>query len=125
MRIYAGRTMLRPDHSRSREHLWVILTEPSGKPATVAAVNFTSNGPAKDQTVRLAPGDHPFIGKDTVVFYAIAQILTTQELEEEVREGRSTFHVDCSEDLLQTVRDGLQASAFTPRNVKTYVAERI
>jgi hypothetical protein len=115
MKIYAGRTFMRANAPGKTPHLWIVLTEPSGNPATVAVVNLTSDAPDKDATVRLGRGDYPFIRKPTVVFYAMGQIIDASTIEDDVQAARATFHDDCSEDLLETVRQGVLASKFASR----------
>jgi hypothetical protein len=123
MKVYAGRTFVYPDGGIP--HLWIVVTEPSGNPADVAIVSLSSDRPGKDDTVKLAPGDHPFIRKPTVVFYPDTRLMPVQTIINEVTNGQASFHADCSEDLLQRVREGLLASPATPRRLKAYVRERI
>lgn len=124
MRIYAGRTFLFAHKLGGVPHLWIVVTEPAGNPAEVAVVGLSSEGPGKDMTVRLGPGDHPFIRKPTIVFYPDAHLRPVQEIVNAVRNADATFHDDCSEDLLETIRQGLLDSPFTPRRLKAYVRDR-
>lgn len=125
MKVYAGRTFMRANAPGQTPHLWIVLTEPSGDPATVAVVNLTSEAPDKDTTVRLSRGDHAFIRKPTVVFYAMGDILKVSDIEADVQAARATFHDDCSEDLLETVRQGALDSTFTRRRLKAYLKDRL
>jgi hypothetical protein len=125
MRIYAGRTFMFATRPGGIPHLWIVVTEPSGTPAEVAIVSLSSEGPGKDTTVRLSPGDHPFIWKPTIVFYPDAQLRNVQDIENDVRNAAATFHDDCSEALLETIRQGLLDSPFTPRRLKAYVRARM
>ncbi|MGH7459462.1 MAG: hypothetical protein ACREMA_00345 [Longimicrobiales bacterium] len=110
MRVYAGRTFF----LKSRGHLWIVLTEPFDDPQTIIIVNFTTNRAGADQTVVLETGDHPFISHSTVVSYADAKLIKVATLQALVSAGLSTFHSDCSEELLQLLREGLLRSSFTP-----------
>jgi hypothetical protein len=123
MKVYAGRTFTYPDGGIP--HLWIVVTEPSGSPPEVAIVSLSSDRPGKDGTVKLAPGDHPFIRKPTVVFYADTRVMHVRSIADEVANGRADFHADCSEELLERVRAGVLASPATPRRMKAYVCERI
>ena len=125
MKIYAGRTFTLANYPGGIPHLWIVVTEPSGTPAEVAIVSLTSDRPGKDSTVRLGPADHPFIRKPTVVFYPDTRIMAVGAIEGEVNSAGATFHGDCSEALLERVRQGLLSSPFTPRRLKDYVRGRI
>lgn len=108
-----------------RPHLWVVLTEPAGVPSQVAIVSFSSDDGRKDRTVRLGPRDHPYIWKPTIAFYTDTQIYDVAALEAAVATGLATFHDDCTEDLLETLRQGALDSPETPRREKRYIQERI
>jgi hypothetical protein len=123
MKVYAGRTFLYPDGGIP--HLWIVVTEPSGTPPEVAIVSISSDRLGKDDTVKLGPGDHPFIRKPSVVFFPDTRVMPVQAIVSEVQNAQATFHDDCSEDLLERVRDGLLASPATPRRMKEYVRGRI
>jgi hypothetical protein len=125
MRIYAGRTFMFADRPGGIPHLWIVVTEPAGVPAEVAIVGLSSDAPGKDRTVCLDVGDHPFIRKPTIVFYPDAHVRPVHQIESAVRNADATFHDDCSEDLLESIRQGLLDSPATPRRVKAYVRERI
>jgi hypothetical protein len=75
--------------------------------------------------VKLGPGDHPFIRKPTVVFYPDTRLMPVETIINEVKNGQASFHTDCSEALLELVRQGLLTSPATPRRLKAYVRERI
>lgn len=123
MKVYAGRTFTYPDGGIP--HLWIVVTDPSGTPPEVAIVSLSSDKPGKDDTVKLGPGDHPFIRKPTVVFYPDTRLMPVQAIISEIRNAQANFHADCSEDLLERVRQGLLASPATPRRMKAYVRGRI
>lgn len=123
MKVYAGRTFMYPDGGIP--HLWIVVTEPSGAPPEVVIVSLSSDRAGKDDTVKLGPGDHPFIRKPTVVFYPDTRLMAVPAIIAEIQNGQASFHADCSEDLLERVRQGLLASPATPRRMKAYVRERI
>jgi hypothetical protein len=123
MKVYAGRTFIYPDGGIP--HLWIVVTEPSGAPPEVAIVSISSDKPGKDGTVKLGPGDHPFIRKPSVVFYADTRLMPVHVIVSEVQNAQADFHADCSEDLLDRVRQGVLASPATPRRMKEYVRGRI
>lgn len=91
----------------------------------MVVVALSSDGDGKDKTVQLGPRDHPFIVKPTIVFYPDAHRRAVQDIKTDVRNADATFHDDCSEALLETIRQGLLDSPATNRRLKTYVRERI
>lgn len=125
MKVYAGRTFTFANYPGGAPHLWIVVTEPDGASPEVAIVSLSSDAPGKDATVKLGPGDHPFIWKPTIVFYPDTRLMAVHVIEDEVNNARATFHEDCSEDLLETIRQGLLTSPFPPRRLKAYVRERI
>lgn len=125
MRVYAGRTFTFAHIPGGIPHLWIVVTEPSGNPAEVVIVGLSSDGADKDRTVQLDPRDHRFITKPTIVFYPDAHRRAVRDIENDVRNADATFHDDCSEALLETIRQGLLDSPATDRRLKTYVRERI
>jgi hypothetical protein len=125
MKVYAGRTLTFANYAGGAPHLWIVVTEPDGVPPEVVVVSLSSAAPGKDATVKLGPGDHPFIWKPTIVFYHDTRLMPVHVIEDEVNNARATFHDDCSENLLETVRQGLLNSPATPRRLKAYVRERI
>src|SRR5438132_2506729 len=62
------------------EHLYLVLTRVSGDDEIVVA-NVTSDGDnIKDRTCVLQPGDHPFVKRQSVIFYQRAKIITAKTL---------------------------------------------
>lgn len=109
-------------------HLFVILTEPVGNPPSAVAVNFTSQKDNSDNTVVLTEG-HAFIKKPTVVNYAAARIVNCEALENSIHDinTQTSFHHrerQCSNELLQTLREGLRKSPFTPNKVLEYCKDK-
>jgi hypothetical protein len=125
VKVYAGRTFIFAHKAGGIPHLWIVVTEPSGTPAEVVIVALSSEEPGKDMTVRLNVGEHAFIRKPTIVFYLDAHIKPVDDIVSAVRNAEATFHDDCSEELLERVRQGLLDSPATPRRVKAYVRDSI
>ena len=59
-----------PKPGRENEHLWVLITNPDPRTQEAIMVNVTTQRPHSDTTTILNVGDHPFIQKPSVIFYA-------------------------------------------------------
>ena len=69
----------------------MIATYPN-EDGAFAAVSCTSLKGAKDQTVILRAGEHPFLVWDTSIGYALAEIVTVAQLEERIIKGEARMH---------------------------------
>ena len=76
----AGETILLPKAQDQPEHLWVLLTKPSGAPAKVVIANLTTQRSYSDTTMVLNVADHPFVHHPTVVNYADCRIVELDSL---------------------------------------------
>ncbi len=86
-------------------HYWIVITPPSYP--EVLAVNFTSQGPRKDQSCVLHPGAHPVIRQETVVSFNDALILPTTLAQQSLNDETFAPHPDtASNDMLVEIWDG-------------------
>ncbi len=117
--LAVGDTVLLPKPGQDKCHLWVLVT--AGNPATgeVIIVNLTTERPHSDKTVVIKPGEHRFVGRPTVVFYADARLVPLAALEAAVNQGIARQHDPLEPALLQRVQDGLLNSPLTPGRIKT------
>jgi hypothetical protein len=123
--IHAGVCLLLSKPGRQeKEHLWIVVTEPYGKPSEVVIVNLTTRRDGSDLTVILKPGDRAFIKHETVVNYSDARIVQAGALLSFLALQRDARNDDCSGELLARIKQGLLDSPFTPNKVKTYCSER-
>ena len=85
-------------------------------------VNLSSirDGLPYDQTCVLPAGAHPFIKRDSFVFYRNARIEQASHVVQLVDSGLFTAHQPVSAALLQAVKDGLYQSPFTKREFKQF-----
>lgn len=92
-----------------------------GSQDCVCVVNF-STPPTSipfDTTCIFKANSHPFIQHDSYVFYARAQEMFVVDLQVRVASGLFTPYVpDFDAAQLQTIKNGLQASPKTPRDIK-------
>ncbi|MDT8369702.1 MAG: hypothetical protein RQ745_10880 [Longimicrobiales bacterium] len=88
-------------------------------------VSLTTRRRGSDLTVVLRPGDHPFVVRETVVFYADARLVVTEQLENLISAGATSTHAPCSPQLLERIQAGVFSSPFTPGLVRGYCRSRI
>lgn len=94
-------------------HLWIVITEPDKVSNLCGIVSVTTLRNAKDQTVILRPGDHPFIRHASTIFYGDALIVDAQRLENEIAPGLAVRKDPCPPSTLKLVQQGVTASLFT------------
>ena len=75
------------------EHLWVLVTGRRlagagfGRVGEAIMVNITTHRAHSDTTTVLQPGEHPFIDRPSVVFYADARPVLPADLDRAVMVG--------------------------------------
>ena len=85
-------------------------------------VNVTSQRSHSDTTTILNVGDHPFVRKPSVIFYADARTVDTRTLDAALQRGAYNAHVAFQADVILKIQAGLVASKFTPKKIKTAFA---
>lgn len=120
--IEPGDTFLLAFHEEPR-HLWIVVAvdRAGGECLLVSLTTLRNN---KDQTVTLQPGEHPFVKRPSVVFYAQPKIWPLAALENAQRDGRAERQEPLSPELLNLVLDGFWASDHTPRRILNWLVER-
>ena len=122
MPLRAGACVHLPDSS-GKAHLAVLLTDPIGNPPRGIFVNFESRDQfCSDQTVILA-GGHNFIRHQTAVVYQGTRVERIDKIEKAIADPHNPVNLHhsepyCSDELLQTLREGLLKSPFTPKKHK-------
>jgi len=127
--VTAGDTFVLKKTVRSKEHLWIVITDKDSD-GKVAIVNLTTYRPESsnyfhDTTVRLARGDHGFIRHDSVVVYGDAQIVCAEALVTAVQSGVGRTHTTCDVAVLGKIQQGIFDSPHTKENVLEYARERL
>jgi hypothetical protein len=108
--------MQTPGSGNPISHLWFVITEPDENGFCVI-VSLTTLRYAKDQTVTLVPGDHPYISHASIILYAKPLIVEAQKLKTLIAAGTIQRHDDCTDALLKLIQQGVSASPFTPKKV--------
>ena len=117
-----GDTFLLPKHESDPKHLWVVLTEPNTETGLAVCVNITTRQSYSENTVVLAPGEHPFIKHESVVYYSDAQELNLKELEAVLNSHHAICEQrqSCDPALLEKIQQGLLVSQFVKKRIKEY-----
>jgi hypothetical protein len=110
-------TTLNPDS----KHLFVVLTNPcaGGQHLLTSITSMKPNRPY-DPTCVLEAGEHPFLDHQSYVFYARPKQVGHAGIIKCVKAGIYIAKQNCDEALLKKIREGVAASAMTPRWAKEY-----
>lgn len=114
--VKPGATLLYPsgpaDDPR-RNHLFVVMTPPSGPAKQVLIVPVCSKHEHSDPTCVIKTGEHPFIRHDSVVEYRRARVdVTAEQLMRGVGKKELVPKEPISEALFARIRAGFQQSRF-------------
>ena len=113
-----GDTVMLPKPGGEKEHLWALITAPDPQSGEAIMVNLTTQRPHSDTTTIIQPGEHPFVDRPTVVFYADARIVDVNNLDAALRQGVAHQHAPLSAKLLQRIQKDLFESDFTPEKIE-------
>ena len=113
-----GDSFMLPKPGQETEHLWVLITNPDPATHEAIMVNVTTQRPHSETTTILNVGDHPFIQKPSVIFFADARMVDTRLLDAAVRRGAYNAHAAFQARVLLKIQAGLLASTFTPKKIK-------
>lgn len=117
-----GDTIILSKPGAEKEHLWILITNPDPQTGEAIMVNLTSQRPHSDITTILQPGEHPFIDRPTVAFYADARFVNVALLDSSITQGVGHSHATALPALLRKLQSGLLVSPFTPAKIKTAFA---
>ncbi|MBM3495904.1 MAG: hypothetical protein FJX72_16505 [Armatimonadetes bacterium] len=119
MPFHAGDTFLITDPNGRKQHLRIVLTEPSGSPPTIVTVQLNTATEISDKTTVLEPGDHPFCTRRSVVSYDTMQAMEAllieklARMETMVKDPLFIRHDPCHPGLLDRIVKGAFASPMT------------
>lgn len=105
-----------------RKHLFILLTDPiddgSGvKKVLMVSISSLRSGVPHDPTCVLYPGDHPFIKRESFVFYARTRIEETDPLLRGVKDGKLVAQDPMESGIFARICKGLEESRFTPSKI--------
>ena len=121
MTFSAGTTFLYPLDSSQSAHLWIVATHPDAE-GNFAVVSFTTLKGAKDQTMILRQGEHPFLKWDTCVAYGLADILNETRLDRLIATGEARLDAPATFKVQRLILEGFLASDHTKNRLRTFVA---
>jgi hypothetical protein len=119
----AGATLLIPS-GPAGNHLFVVLNDPipldtyPGESCVLVCSCSIPTNVFYDPTCALDTGCHPFISHPSYVAYRHTRIERATDLIQRVENNVFIPHELVSAPLLQRMKDGLDASRFTPRAFK-------
>ncbi|MEI8309896.1 MAG: hypothetical protein WCH98_03980 [Verrucomicrobiota bacterium] len=117
-----GDTFILPKPGQDTEHLWVLITQADPVTGEGIMVNITTQRPHSDTTTILGAGEHPFIRKPSVVFYADARMVGTELLDRAIQSGSYRANAPFAASVLARIQAGIALSPMTPRKIKAAFA---
>jgi hypothetical protein len=96
----------------------VLITNPDPVTHEAIMVNVTTQRPHSDTTTILNVGDHPFVQRASVIFYADARMVDIRLLDAAVQCGAYQAHAAFQPAVIQRIQAGLLASGLTPKKIK-------
>jgi hypothetical protein len=114
-----GDAFMIDDEDGAKEHLHIVLTNPTPEGEVVTACICTRHR-RSETVVCLDVGDHPFIKHPSVVAYHFAAIRKCSEIEKAIETGRARTQQRASDTLLRRIRSGLLESDFVPNGVREF-----
>jgi hypothetical protein len=121
----AGDTFLITDPGFRKDHVRVVLVDPSGSPLTIITVQINSQTSISDKTTVINPGEHAFcrrpsvVSNDTLLEMEVDLLLQLERHEQGMRDPHFRRMEPFSTALLQRVIDGAFRSPMaTPRMLR-------
>lgn len=107
-------------HDPGAKHLFIVCTDEcdQGNHVLVSITGWTNQ--LYDGTTRLGKGDHPFLYKDSYVFYRKARIESSTVISNGIEAGHFDVKDPMSDEWVKKIMDGLCKSPHTPRKIKKY-----
>ena len=105
-------------------HLWIVLSNPTSD-GQIALVNLTTHGrgpPCGPACTVLAVGEHPFVTRESCVYFRGAYLNPLAPLIQARTHGTLRQHDALSPDLLRRIQDGALEHRMVARIVKLAVA---
>ena len=112
----AGETFHAPSPDSSIKHLWIAVTVPDANGNQVI-VNVSKQGEGKDQSCILNVGDHPWLSRESIIFYAEAKITNAGAVSSAAKGRVIEYDAEVTADALTRIREGALVSPHTPGKV--------
>ena len=82
--------------------------------SSIVIINFTSNGPRKDQTCLLQPGEHAVLQTESVVAFERARVVSSLEIQKLIDNGTAEMKAKATRELMLKIWD----AAFVTRRMQ-------
>lgn len=100
-------------------HLWMVISDPQKSRNEVLIVNLTTvQGSNVDTTCIVRRGEHPFVSRDSFVYYAEARCTREADLEALLIRKMLSESAILSAELLEKVTRGAVESPHTKKKYK-------
>ena len=113
MSIRAGMCIELQSSRNGMWHPYIVITEPEGNPLEVAVVNFTEYKANVDETAIFEAGEHPRLGKKSMINYMEGQVVPVDGLERLIKRHPHRLHEECEPAILKKIQDGVEKSRAT------------
>lgn len=110
-----------PTADPDRKHLFVVCTDPCENNQQVLVPISSVRSRLCDQTCLLQPHEHPFLRRESFVFYRQTRIEAHQVLLDGVAQSLFEPRDDMNGQTFLRVFNGICRSSQTPRRVKRYL----
>src|SRR3954451_17887282 len=110
-----GDSFMLPKPGHETAHLWVLITKPDPTTHEAIMVSVTTQRQHSDTTTILNVGDHPFVRKTSVIYYADARLVDARLLDAAVQRGAFAAHAAFHREVIARMQAGVAASPFTAR----------
>ncbi|MDR3741715.1 MAG: hypothetical protein P4L40_22070 [Terracidiphilus sp.] len=114
-----GDAFMLDDDDEAKEHLHVVLTNPTAEGEVVTVAICTRKRWSED-IVCLEIGDHPFIRHSSVVAYRYARIRKCSAIEQALACGKARSKERISQQLLRRIQQALPESDFVSNEVRAF-----
>ena len=104
-------------------HLWIVISQET-EDGLIALANFTTHGRSPacgPECLVIAPGEHPFVTRESCIYYRGAILNPTAPLQQHKEQGTLPQSEPVTAELLQRIQRGAIASRFTRNDVRRAV----
>lgn len=117
-----GDTFMIDDEDETKEHLHVVLTEPTFE-GELVTVSICTRHRWSEALVPLEIGDHPFITRPSFASYRHARIRKCEAIANALRNGSARPKEPVSKQLLNRLQAALLESDFIANEVRAFFRE--
>jgi hypothetical protein len=117
-----GDTFMIDDENETKEHLHVVLSEPSAT-GEVVTVSICTRHRWSEVLVALEVGDHPFITRPSFASYRHARIRKCEAIANALKSGSARSKTPITDPLLRRLQAALTDSDFVANEVRAFFKE--